>query len=72
MKKHIVALLVAIIISPSLHALECTVVNGVTFYYSVNNSKARIESGSDAYSGDLVIPSKIDGYPVDDVYITDH
>lgn len=56
-----------------------TVVDGTTFYYSLNSYYngagkslcAIVQTGSDKYAGELNIPDSLDGYPVANVYITD-
>ena len=58
----------------SLFGAETEIVNGVTWYYETYQrwdsargqyrTEARIVKGGDLYSGDLVVPTSLGGYPV--------
>lgn len=52
----------------SLFGSETEIVNGVTWYYETYQrnyrTEARIVKGGDLYSGDLVVPTSLGGYPV--------
>ena len=41
-----------------------TTLNGATLYYSVENGEAIITDCDESISGDVTIPSTLDGYPV--------
>lgn len=46
-------------------------INGVTYYYDVNSyyKSARLITGTEPYTGNLVVPSELGGFPVTDISI---